>query len=214
MPQIDRTDGPLLVASHNTGKIREIAELLQPFGVKVTSAAEKGLAEPEETGSTFEENARLKAVAATTACGLVALADDSGLCVDALGGAPGLYSARWAGKDGDFAAAMRLIEEKLQSAGAVRPEQRRARFVAVLSLAWPGGPTQEYRGEVEGEIVWPPRGELGFGYDPFFLPDGFDRTFGEMASAEKHGWRPGRGEPLSHRARAFKKFAEDALGPA
>ncbi|SKA05613.1 RdgB/HAM1 family non-canonical purine NTP pyrophosphatase [Consotaella salsifontis] len=205
--------GPLLVASHNQGKIREFRELLAPFGIAVTSAAEKGLPEPEETGSTFEENARIKALAAATASGLLALSDDSGLCVDALDGAPGIHSARWAGEGRDFALAMRNIEEKLQAAGATTPDSRTGRFVAVLCLAMPDGATREFRGEVEGTLVWPPRGTLGFGYDPMFLPEGFTETFGEMSSEAKHGWKPGDPDALSHRARAFKRFAEEALTP-
>ncbi|MCQ8784291.1 RdgB/HAM1 family non-canonical purine NTP pyrophosphatase [Mangrovibrevibacter kandeliae] len=213
MPNLlDPKDGPLLVASHNRGKIWEIRELLGPFGFEVTSADALGLPEPEETGSSFEENARLKALASATAANLVALSDDSGLCVDALGGDPGIYSARWAGPKKDFAMAMRNIEEKLQAKGATQPEDRRGRFVAVLCLAWPDGRTREFRGEVEGGIVWPPRGTLGFGYDPIFLPDGMEKTFGEMMSADKHGWTPGQPTALSHRARAFKLFAEEALG--
>ncbi|WP_152047645.1 RdgB/HAM1 family non-canonical purine NTP pyrophosphatase [Aureimonas psammosilenae] len=205
-------DGPLLVASHNEGKIREFRELLAPFGFTVTSAAEKNLPEPEETGTTFEENAQLKAFAGAKASGLLSLSDDSGLCVEALGGDPGIYSARWAGASKDFAQAMRNVEEKLQAAGATTPEQRRASFVCVLSLARPDGTTTEFRGEIFGEIVWPPRGSLGFGYDPFFQPDGFTKTFGELSSEEKHGWKPGDATALSHRARAFKLFAEEALG--
>lgn len=208
---LDPSNGPLLVASHNQGKIAEFRDLLGPLGFEVVSAADKGLPEPEETGSTFEENARIKSLAAARATGLVALSDDSGLAVDALGGAPGIHSARWAGPDKDFAMAMRQIEEKLQATGAVRPDQRSARFVAVLSLARPNGTTTEFRGEVEGTLVWPPRGTAGFGYDPMFLPDGFDRTFGEMTAQEKHGWTPGQETALSHRARAFKLFARKAL---
>ena len=200
----------LLVASHNQGKVREIRELLQPFGFEVVSAAELDLPEPEETGTTFEANAKLKAVAATKASGLPALADDSGLVVDALDGAPGIHSARWAGPDRDFSMAMRNIEEKLQQNGAAAPEQRSARFVAVLCLAWPDGRTEFFRGEVEGELVWPPRGSKGFGYDPVFRPEGYDVTFGEMDAEEKHGWREGQ-TPLSHRARAFEKFARALL---
>lgn len=208
---LDPSNGPLLVASHNQGKIAEFRDLLGPLGFEVVSAADKGLPEPEETGSTFEENAQIKSLAAARATGLVALSDDSGLAVDALGGAPGIHSARWAGPDKDFAMAMRQIEEKLQATGAVRPDQRSARFVAVLSLARPNGTTTEFRGEVEGTLVWPPRGTAGFGYDPMFLPDGFDRTFGEMTAQEKHGWTPGQETALSHRARAFKLFARKAL---
>jgi len=201
----------LVVASHNPGKVREIEELIAPFGFKVTSAGVLGLPEPEETGTTFEENARLKSLAAATRAGLPALADDSGLAVDALGGEPGIYSARWAGPDKDFARAMRLVEEQLHAAAATTPEARTARFVAVLSLAFPDGTSEEFRGEVEGTLVWPPRGDRGFGYDPIFLPLGHSRTFGEMSAEEKHGW-DGKGEGLSHRARAFARFARARLG--
>lgn len=211
---LDSGAGPLLVASHNQGKIAEIEELLGPLGFTVVSASQRDLPEPDETGSTFEENARIKALAAATATGLVALSDDSGIVVDALDGAPGIYSARWGGPDKDFAMAMRQVEEKLQAAGALEPAQRRARFVAVLCLAWPDGTTREFRGEVEGTVVWPPRGTLGFGYDPFFLPEGHSRTFGEMSSDEKHGWKPGQATALSHRARAFQLFARNMLGVA
>ncbi|PVB61964.1 RdgB/HAM1 family non-canonical purine NTP pyrophosphatase [Labrenzia sp. 011] len=202
--------GKLVVASHNKGKIREINELLRPFGFDVVSAGELDLPEPEETGLTFEANAALKAQAAAQASGLPALADDSGFCVQALNGDPGIYSARWAGPDKDFAMAMRTIEEKLQSLGATAPEQRRGSFVAVLCLAWPDGHQELFRGEVEGDVVWPPRGTQGFGYDPMFLPDGRDRTFGEMTSEEKHGWSKDT-PALSHRARAFQLFADGCL---
>ncbi|MBO6758056.1 MAG: RdgB/HAM1 family non-canonical purine NTP pyrophosphatase [Roseibium sp.] len=202
--------GRLVVASHNKGKVREIIELLEPYGFDVVSAGELNLPEPEETGTTFEANAELKAVAAAKASGHPALADDSGFCVAALDGAPGIYSARWAGPDKDFAMAMRNVEEKLQEKGAVDPAARRGGFVAVLCLAWPDGHTEVFRGEVEGEIVWPPRGEKGFGYDPMFRPDGHERTFGEMEPEEKHGWS--RTQPaLSHRARAFQAFAKACL---
>jgi XTP/dITP diphosphohydrolase len=201
----------LVLASHSPGKARELSELVAPFGLTVRSAAELSLPEPEETGATFEENARLKALAAATASGLPALADDSGIAVDALGGDPGIYSARWAGPRKDFSIAMRAVEDRLQAAGATAPNQRRAKFVAVLSLAWPDGETREWRGEVAGTLVWPPRGDRGFGYDPMFLPDGHARTFGEMPAEEKHGWKPGEGDALSHRARAFARFARDML---
>ncbi|MFD2238749.1 RdgB/HAM1 family non-canonical purine NTP pyrophosphatase [Aureimonas populi] len=209
MTLLDPKDGPILIASHNAGKIAEFRELLAPLGFDVVSAADKGLPEPEETGTSFEENARLKALAAARATGLLALSDDSGLAVDALGGEPGIYSARWAGPQKDFTMAMRSVEEKLQGTGS---DKRTARFVAVLCLATPEGSTREFRGEVEGELVWPPRGTLGFGYDPMFLPAGRSLTFGEMESHEKHGWQPGQAEALSHRARAFQIFAREALG--
>ena len=204
--------GPLVVASHNAGKVREIVDLLGPFGFEIRSAAELGLAEPEETGDTFEANAVLKARAAADGSGLPSLADDSGLAVDALGGDPGIFSARWAGPAKDFGAAMQRIEDGLRGAGANTPDERRAHFVCVLALAQPGGATETFRGEVHGALVWPPRGKLGFGYDPMFLPEGHERTFGEMSAEEKHGWRPGGGEALSHRARAFALFARECLG--
>lgn len=202
--------GKLVVASHNKGKIREINELLAPYGFDVVSAGDLNLPEPEETGTTFEANAELKAVAAATASGLPALADDSGFCVAALGGDPGIYSARWAGPDKDFAMAMRNVEEKLQEKGATTADKRRGSFVAVLCLAWPDGHAEFFRGEVEGQIVWPPRGEKGFGYDPVFQPDGHERTFGEMTSEEKHGWSTTT-PALSHRARAFQLFSKACL---
>lgn len=212
MKLIDPNDGPLLVASHNVGKIWEFRELLEPLGFDVTSAKDQNLVDPEETGTTFEANAEIKALAAMRATGVASLSDDSGLVVDALGGDPGIYSARWGGPERDFAMAMRNVEEKLQAAGATTPGKRRARFIAVLCLARPSGKTHLFRGEVDGQIVWPPRGTLGFGYDPIFLPEGQDRTFGEMMSLEKHAWKPGQPTALSHRARAFQKFARDALG--
>jgi len=202
--------GRLVVASHNQGKIREINELLAPYGFDVVSAGELDLPEPEETGLTFEANAELKAIAAATASGLPSLADDSGFCAEALGGDPGIYSARWAGPDKDFAMAMRNVEELLQQKGATTPDRRRGSFVAVLCLAWPDGHREFFRGEVEGQIVWPPRGEKGFGYDPIFQPDGHERTFGEMTSEEKHGWSR-ETTALSHRARAFQLFSKACL---
>jgi XTP/dITP diphosphohydrolase len=201
----------LVVASHNPGKVREIGELIAPFGFNAVAAGALGLDEPEETGTSFEENARIKSLAAAVASGLPALADDSGLVVDALGGEPGIYSARWAGEDKDFARAMRLVEERLHAANATNGDARTARFVAVLSLAFPDGTSEEFRGEVEGTLVWPPRGDRGFGYDPIFLPEGYERTFGEMEAGEKHGLN-GKGEGLSHRARAFARFARARLG--
>lgn len=203
----------LVVASHNPGKVREIDDLIGRFGFKVTSAGALGLPEPEETGMTFEENARIKSLAAAMGAGLPALADDSGLVIDALDGEPGIRSARWAGTDKDFKRAMRLVEERLQAAAATTPESRAARFVAVLSLGFPDGSSEEFRGEIEGVIVWPPRGDRGFGYDPIFLPVGHDLTFGEMSAEAKHGW-DGTGDGLSHRARAFARFARARLEPS
>jgi len=205
------TDPRLVVASHNAGKVREINDLVAHFGIETISAGALDLPEPVEDGTTFTANARIKALAAATASGLPALADDSGLAVDALGGEPGIHSARWAGPDRDFFQAMRNIEEKLQGLGATSPEQRRAKFVAALCLAWPDGHMEDFLGEVHGTLVWPPRGDKGFGYDPVFLPDGFDRTFGEMTAEEKHGWKPGDPTGLSHRARAFADFAAACL---
>jgi XTP/dITP diphosphohydrolase len=193
----------LVFATHNPAKLREIGEMVSPFGLKVVSAGALALPEPEETGLTFEENAILKAAAAATASGHPALADDSGLVVDALGGDPGIYSARLAGPNKDFGHAMQMIEDQLQKAGATEPAQRCARFVAVLALAFPDGRTETFRGEVEGHLVWPPRGPNGFGYDPMFVPEGRERTFGEMEGHEK--------AKLSHRARAFAAFAHAML---
>ena len=207
----------LVVASHNKGKLAEIADLIAPFGLEAKAAAEYGLAEPPETGTTFEENAYTKAYTAASATGLPALSDDSGLVVDALDGAPGVYTADWAetGNGRDFAMAMRKVEDLLQEKGAVAQEQRTGRFVAVLCLAWPDGHAEYFRGEVDGTLVWPPRGERGFGYDPVFQPDGYDETFGEMPAAQKHSWEAGRGDlGLSHRARAFGLFAKAMLGAA
>jgi XTP/dITP diphosphohydrolase len=202
--------GRLVIATHNSGKLREMHELLAPFGIEAKSAAELGLGEPEETGTTFAANARLKAQAATTTTGLPAFADDSGLSVDALGGEPGIHSARWAGADRNFNRAMELVEAKLRTLDAVTPNQRRAHFVSALCVAWPDGHLEEFAGDVAGRLVWPPRGEQGFGYDSMFLPDGLDKTFGELTSEEKHGLPP-RGRGLSHRARAFIKLAEACL---
>ncbi|MCT4655574.1 MAG: non-canonical purine NTP pyrophosphatase [Cohaesibacter sp.] len=202
---------PLVVASHNKGKIREIRDLLAYYGLSLKSADELDLPEPIEDGDTFEANAKIKALAAATATGLPSLADDSGFAVEALDGDPGIYSARWAGPDKDFALAMRNVEEKLQQKGATSPKDRAAKFVAVLCLAWPDGHCDLFRGEVEGECVWPPRGDKGFGYDPVFQPEGYDITFGEMTSEQKHGWKPGGETALSHRSRAFKLFAEACL---
>lgn len=208
------TTKTIVVASHNAGKIREIRDLIGPLGFEAKSAADLGFAEPDETGTTYVENARIKALASAKAAGLPALSDDSGLAVDALDGAPGVYTANWAEReDGtrDFNMAMEKLEQALREKGALTPEQRKARFVSVLCLAWPDGHTETFRGEVEGHVVWPPRGNLGFGYDPVFQPDGYDITFGEMPAEQKHGWKPGQQTALSHRARAFKLFVETGL---
>jgi len=197
-----RFDQPkLVIASHNAGKVREIAELLEPFGVEVVSAGALGLAEPEETGTTFIDNALLKAHAAARGANLPALADDSGLAVTALDGAPGIYSARWAGPDKDFSAAMAKVEDLLRGA-----EDRSAKFVCALALAWPDGHAEVFEGTVAGEITWPPRGDKGFGYDPIFAADGEDITFAEMDPARKHA--------LSHRADAFAKLVAACFGDA
>jgi XTP/dITP diphosphohydrolase len=204
----------IVVASHNAGKIREIEDLIGPFGFSAKSAAELKFEEPDETGTTFEENAAIKALASAKASGLPALSDDSGLVIDALGGAPGVYTANWAEKeDGtrDFAMAMEKVEKALLERGATDAKDRTARFVSVLCLAWPDGHTELFRGEVEGHVVWPPRGDKGFGYDPVFQPEGYETTFGEMSAEEKHGWKPGDATALSHRARAFKIFVETCL---
>ena len=183
-----------MIASHNPGKIEEISALLAPFAVAVVSAGGLGIPEPDETGDSFEANAALKARAAAEASGLPALADDSGLVVPALGGAPGIYSSRWAGPTKDFRIAMERVHRELGE------QDRSALFVAVLALAWPDGNLDLFRGEVAGILVWPPRGERGFGYDPMFLPAGGEATFGEIEPAEKHR--------ISHRARAFAKLVE------
>jgi len=202
--------GPLVIATQNPGKLTEMRDLLAPYGIAAESAGELGLPEPDETGKTFAANARIKAMAAAKATGKPAFADDSGLVVDALGGEPGIYSARWAGPDKDFRGAMNRIQTLLIERGAKEPAQRRAHFIAALCLAWPDGHVEDFEGRVDGVAVWPPRGDAGFGYDPLFLPDGFDRTFGEMTAEEKHGLPP-KGQGLSHRARAFVKLAEACL---
>jgi XTP/dITP diphosphohydrolase len=200
--------GRLVIATHNAGKLREMRELLAPYGVEAIAASDLGLPEPDETGTTFAANARIKAEAAAAASKLPAFADDSGLAVEALGGAPGIYSARWAGPDKDFAGAMAEVDRKLHATG---DPDRRAHFVSALCVAWPDGHVEEFEGRVDGTLVWPPRGDKGFGYDPMFLPDGQTRTFGELSGEEKHGLPP-HGQGLSHRARAFIKLAEACLG--
>ena len=205
-----RIAGKLVIATHNPGKLAEMCELLAPYGVEAVSAAELGLDEPEETGQTFAANAQIKAVAAARAAKLPAFADDSGIVVDALDGAPGIYSARWAGPNKDFREAMARIERLLQERGARSPDKRAAHFVTALCLAWPDDHLEQVEARVDGRLVWPPRGTAGFGYDPMFQPDGHTRTFGEMTSVEKHGMPP-LGLGLSHRARAFVKLAEICL---
>ena len=199
-----------MIATHNPGKLAEMRELLAAYGIEAVSAGELGLAEPEETGTSFRANARIKAVAAAQASAMTAFADDSGLAVDALDGEPGIHSARWAGPSKDFNGAMQRIETLMTERGAATPQQRRAHFVSALCVAWPDGHAEEFEATVDGTLVWPPRGDKGFGYDPVFLPDGSARTFGEMSSEEKHSLPP-RGRGLSHRARAFLKLAEACL---
>jgi XTP/dITP diphosphohydrolase len=203
----------VVIATHNPGKLAELRELLAPYGIAAQSAGELGLSEPKETGKTFAANAALKAMAAAKATDRPAFADDSGLVVDALGGEPGIHSARWAGPDKDFRFAMNRIQTLLIERGARNAEQRRAHFIAALCLAWPDGHVEQFEGRVDGVAAWPPRGDQGFGYDPLFLPDGFDRTFGQMNADEKHGLPP-KGQGLSHRARAFMKLADACLRSA
>ena len=191
----------LVLASHNAGKVREIADLLGPFGVTIVSAAELGLPEPEETGQTFIANAELKARAASLPTQLPALADDSGLVVPALDGAPGVLSARWAGPNKDFGSAMERVRTRL---AAIGDADSRAYFVCALSMAWPDGHTETFEGFVHGRLVFPPRGSQGFGYDPIFIADGRHLTFGEMDPAEKHR--------ISHRADAFRQFVAACFG--
>lgn len=188
----------LVLASHNPGKLREIEALLQPLGIKVVSAGSLGLPEPLEDAPDFSGNARIKALASATASGLPALSDDSGFCVAALAGAPGVYSARWAGAGKDFVAAMGTVHERMGDT-----VDRRAWFVAALCLAWPDGHTETFLGRIDGAVVWPPRGDKGFGYDPMFVPIGAQRSFGEMDPDEKHA--------VSHRARAFAQVMASCL---
>jgi XTP/dITP diphosphohydrolase len=202
--------GRLVIATHNPGKLREMRELLAPYGIEAVSAGELSLPEPSETGSSFAENARIKAEAAARATGLPAFSDDSGLAVDALDGAPGIHSARWAGETKDFSAAMRKVDHELRTRKAIAPAQRQAHFVSALCVAWPDGHVEEFEGRIDGTLVWPPRGDKGFGYDPMFLPDGHALPFGEMSADEKHGLPP-KGPGLSHRARAFLKLAAACL---
>ncbi len=193
----------ILIATHNKGKLEEFREILAPHGVDVTSAGELNLAEPAETENTFEGNARIKAKAAMDASNLITIADDSGLCVDALGGAPGVYTADWAGPSRDWMMAMRTVEEKLQAAGAVSPEQRGATFNCTLLVLWPDGHERIYVGQAPGHLSWPPKGHFGHGYDPVFVPEGFDISFGQMPNEQKN--------KISHRARALEKLLKDLL---
>jgi XTP/dITP diphosphohydrolase len=196
----------LVVASHNMGKVWEINQLFAPYGLAAVSAGELGLTEPAETETTFEGNALIKALAAAEGSGLPALADDSGLEIDALDGAPGVVSADWAGPGRDFGLAMRRVHDELEAAGAWKKKKKppKANFISVLCLAWPDGKHKFFEGRVKGHIVWPARGGNGFGYDPIFVPKGHDETFGEMEPAAK--------QAMSHRARAFAKFEEKCLG--
>lgn len=194
------TEKTLIVASHNKGKIKEINQLLKPFGIVAKSASELNLEEPEETGETFAENAELKALTAAKASGLPCLADDSGYSVVALNGDPGIYSARWAGDHKDFALAMQMVECKLQDKDAQEDDERAAAFICALTLAWPDGHMETFEGRVDGTSIWPPRGSNGFGYDPIFKANGFERTFAEMDGSEK--------QSISHRANAFKQLVD------
>lgn len=199
----------LVVASHNPGKVWEINQLLAPYGLNAVSAGDLGLSEPEETETTFQGNARLKAIAAAEGSGLPSLADDSGLEIDCLDGAPGIYSARWAGPGKDFGVAMKKVADEISARNGWGPPEPQANFISVLCLAWPDGETQIFEGKVFGHLVWPPRGGNGFGYDPMFVPEGAVKTFGEMEPADKYA--------ISHRTRAFAAFKSamlDHLQPA
>ena len=200
----------LVLATHNAGKLKEFQELFAPFGLELVSAGQLGLPEPEETGTTFAENARLKAHAAAKGANMLALSDDSGLCVDALNGDPGVYTADWAGVPRNFDNAMRKVQDALEAVNATEPADRLASFNATLCLAHPDGRDVLYVGKCDGMLVWPPRGNLGHGYDPMFMPDGFDITFGEMPAEMKHSWTPGQ-TGLSHRARAFALFVDNQI---
>jgi XTP/dITP diphosphohydrolase len=191
----------IVIATHNRGKLEEFRQIFAPHGVNAVSAGELGLPEPVETESTFRGNARIKALSAMEGTGLIALSDDSGLCVDALNGAPGVYTADWTGPSRDWSMAMRLVEEKLQAAGAVTPEQRRGAFMCTLCVIWPDGTERFFEGHAAGQLVWPPRGQLGHGYDPVFLPDGENQTFSEM----EHDYK----NKISHRARALDLMFRD-----
>lgn len=193
-------ESKLVVASHNPGKLREIGDLLAPFNVEPVSAGSLGLPEPAEDGDSFIANAEIKALASARGANMVALSDDSGFALAALDGAPGIYSARWAGPEKDFSLAMRRVEDELQKAGAMTPKARAAQFICALTLAWPDGHVESFEGRVAGTAVWPPRGDKGFGYDPMFVPSGYDITFAEMEPAAKH--------VMSHRADAFRQLID------
>lgn len=195
------TGQKIVIATHNKGKLEEFAELLRPHGVTTFSAGGLGLTEPEETEDNFRGNARVKALFAMTHSGLISISDDSGLCVDALNGEPGVYTADWAGPTRDWTMAMRLVAEKLVAAGATTPEQRSGQFKCTLCVMWPDGVDRYYEGVAPGHLVWPPRGSLGHGYDPMFVPDGQHQTFAEMTHDKKN--------TLSHRARALEKLLSD-----
>jgi XTP/dITP diphosphohydrolase len=201
--------GRVVAATHNKGKLVELRELLRPHGLELVSAGDLDLPEPEETGDTFVANALIKAEAAASASGLPAVSDDSGLCVVGLDGQPGIYSARWARGAKDFASAMARIEAELIARGVEKPW--RGYFVSALAIAWPDGHVETFEGRVDGDLVFPPRGTRGFGYDPCFKPDGHDRTFGEMTADEKHGLPADGSRALSHRARAFQALARACL---
>ena len=201
--------GKVVIATHNAGKLREMRDLLAPYGIEAISAGELNLQEPEETGTTFAENAGIKAHAAATATNLPALADDSGLCVHALDCAPGLFSARWGGVSKDFGAAMERVNQELDARN-VEPKSRTAHFVSALVIAWPDGHFELFEGRVRGDLAFPPQGDSGFGYDAMFRPEGQTRTFGEMSAQEKHGLPP-HGTSLSHRAKAFIELAKHCL---
>ncbi|OPB32441.1 non-canonical purine NTP pyrophosphatase [Bartonella sp. AR 15-3] len=204
----------LIIATHNAGKLNEITTLIAPFDITTQSVKELGLPEPKEIGRTFEENAYIKAFAAAKATSFPALSDDSGIEIDALNGAPGVYTADWALQpDGtrDFLKAMQTVENELQKVGSLKKNQRKGRFISVICLAYPDGHADYFCGSVEGTFIWPPRGNKGFGFDPIFVPDGYENTFGEMSTEQKHNWKLNGQTPLSHRARAFKLFAENFL---
>ena len=192
--------GKLVVASHNPGKLREIGDLLAAFDVEPISAGSLDLPEPVEDGDSFIANAEIKALASAHGANMVALSDDSGFALDALDGAPGIYSARWAGPKKDFSLAMQKVEDELAKQDAVTAEQRKAHFICALTLAWPDGHVESFEGRVDGTAVWPPRGDKGFGYDPVFMPDGHDITFAEMEPEAKHA--------MSHRADAFRQLID------